>query len=297
MVQPVLRVHTATGQCRSLGQEAGRRPLRQDTRPSGFRAWSRPECRGGFVALALLPDQFERFAMLIADHPSFLGQSPELLRLIPAGLGREEMRFGHPSASGRAHVTDTRTLEVVGKSRHLEPLADIAVEIHRIHGSPPRAEEARAITDTSDVCSRNAARSCPRPLCNVRCSSRRTVWRSGQDTCTPDGRICWDRSSESSSRSFGVPPGAFGVALPFVSLCGRDIARSSILHKAGHRPPSSLVSTPRRYPQRALEWVLIFNLPVPPSATWLKAAMFSALPIAGSACAQSGISSNQRASR
>ncbi len=71
--------------------------------------------------------------------------------------------------------------------------------------APQSPEEARAITDTSDVCSHNAARSCPLPLYNVRCSSRRTVWRSGQDTCTPDERIYWDRSSDAPELVSGNP--------------------------------------------------------------------------------------------
>jgi hypothetical protein len=35
--------------------------------------------------------------MLIADLPRFLGQSPEVLRVISGGFGREEKRFGCPA--------------------------------------------------------------------------------------------------------------------------------------------------------------------------------------------------------
>src|SRR3990172_7065142 len=48
-------------------------------------------------ALPLFPDCLERLTVLVADLPRFLGQPPELFRLIPARLGGNAVSFGQPT--------------------------------------------------------------------------------------------------------------------------------------------------------------------------------------------------------
>jgi hypothetical protein len=57
--------------------------------PRRFRSCPQP--------LPLLPNCFERLTMLVANLTRFLGQSPELFRLIPARLGRNAVSFCDPT--------------------------------------------------------------------------------------------------------------------------------------------------------------------------------------------------------
>jgi hypothetical protein len=113
--------------------------------------------------------------------------------------------------------------------------------------APQSPEEARAITDTSEFAvTTQLARARRLSATFAAVVAERSGVRD-RTPARPDERIHWDRSSEFSSRSSGAPRGAFGLARPFVSLRGRDMGRSSIRNKAGHRPPSSPVSTPGRH--------------------------------------------------
>jgi hypothetical protein len=99
------------------------------------------------------------------------------------------------SAGGPRHLQRT-SASANDEAKQTGPTQAVVSQVR-----PQCLEDAMTTTDTSGACSRNALPSCPRPLCSVRCSSRRVGRLSGRDTCTPDERTSWDRPSVFSSLS------------------------------------------------------------------------------------------------